>query len=109
MYPNLYIYFDMDPKENLPASSKNVDEFDLNWWVRHRERTLEHKWYAIGRLDLLVISISGGGLYIVFEILKFLKTEDLTVDTYLLKNIRYCIHSGDSDQFFISAVRLLRK
>lgn len=75
----------MDSKENLPISTNNVDEFDLNWWVRHRERTLEHKWYAIGRMDLLIISISGGGLYIVFEILKFLKTSNLTVDTELLK------------------------
>ena len=39
-------------------SDKSKEDFKLERWIRHEERTLGNKWYAIGRIDLLIISIS---------------------------------------------------
>ena len=66
-------------------SDKSKDDFKLERWIRHEERSLGNKWYAIGRIDLLIISISGGGLYIVFETFKFVKEQKLCVSLDLLK------------------------
>lgn len=40
--------------------------------------------YSIQRIDLLIISVSGAGVYLVFETLKFLYTQQLAVDRLLL-------------------------
>lgn len=53
--------------------------------MKHRDRALEHKWYSIGRIDLLIISISAGGIYIAFETLKFLRENKITHDSTFLK------------------------
>lgn len=41
--------------------------------------------YAMQRIDLLIISVSGAGIYGCWEILKFIKTEKITVDLTLIK------------------------
>jgi len=63
------------------------DTFWIDWWVRHRERAISNKWYAVGRMDLLVISISAGGVYVVLEVLKFLALDKKfsDVDSIVLK------------------------
>jgi hypothetical protein len=66
-------------------SIERVNRFDRDWWIKHRDRAFEHKWYSIGRIDLLIISISAGGIYIAFEVLKFLKVEKFSVDESFLK------------------------
>lgn len=43
--------------------------------LTHFAETRERKFYAIRRLDLLVISISGAGIYSGFEMLKFIGVE----------------------------------
>lgn len=65
--------------------AEKVNKFDRDWWVNHRERALQNKWYAIGRIDLLVVSISGGGIYIIFEAMKFIIENKLATDVSLLK------------------------
>ncbi|MFN5555404.1 MAG: hypothetical protein ACK57K_02260 [Chryseotalea sp.] len=60
-------------------------KFKLDRWVKHEERSLSNKWYAIGRIDLLIISISGGGLFVMFETFKFVREQKLEMDLSLLK------------------------
>lgn len=43
------------------------------------------EFYAIQRIDLLVISVSGAGIYIVFETIKFVLEKNLTVSRCLLE------------------------
>lgn len=57
----------------------------LQMWITHQERALSNKWYAIARIDLLIVSISAGGIYIVFEALKFLSESKSCVPTWPLK------------------------
>lgn len=59
--------------------------FKLERWIKHEERSLSNKWYAIGRIDLLIISISGGGLFVLFETFKFVREQKLCMDVTLLK------------------------
>jgi hypothetical protein len=61
------------------------DTFWLDYWVKHRERALDAKWYAIQRVDLLIISISSGGIYIIFETIKFILEKQRSIDFMMLK------------------------
>ena len=54
-------------------------------WRDNKERALSHKWYAIGRMDLLIIAISGAGLYVVFELIKYFRDNHYTNDLTWLK------------------------
>lgn len=51
--------------------SDKEKDFWKQEWKEKRERALVNKWYAIGRLDLLVISISAGGIYVVLTLLEY--------------------------------------
>jgi len=62
------------------SDEKKLD-YLVQRWITNKERSLSHKWYAIARIDLLIISISGGGLYILFELIKYYKSingQDIT-------------------------------
>lgn len=54
-------------------------------WRDNKERALSHKWYAIGRIDLLIISISGAGIYTAFELIKYYKEQQYINDLTWLK------------------------
>ena len=57
------------------AKKKNKDDgsdFYLQRLLKHQDNTLANKSYAIQRFDLLIISISGAGLYLIFELFKFI-------------------------------------
>ncbi|WP_422079615.1 hypothetical protein [Ulvibacterium sp.] len=58
---------------------KKENEIKYNNWNSHLQNTRDRTNYAIRRMDLLTISISGAGIYIVFETLKFFKGEGLEV------------------------------
>jgi hypothetical protein len=60
-------------------------KFKLDRWIKHEERSLSNKWYAIGRIDLLIISISGGGLFVLFETFKFVREQKLEMNLSLIK------------------------
>lgn len=64
--------------------------FKIERWIKHEERSLSNKWYAIGRIDLLIISISGGGLFVLFETFKFVVEQKLLMDVGLLKCAAIC-------------------
>ena len=55
----------------MNMSDEKTQDFKLQRWAQYEERSLKNKWYAIARFDLLIISISGGGLYIIFETFKY--------------------------------------
>lgn len=62
------------------------DQIKYNSWSSHLNNTRELTNYSIRRMDLLIISISGAGIYIVFQTLKEIKTANLEVcSPYLLK------------------------
>ena len=65
-------------------SDENKMEFKVQRWYDNKNRALSNKWYAIGRMDILVISICGGGIYVLFELIKYYKTTQ-TVDLSGLK------------------------
>ncbi|NJB72305.1 NADH:ubiquinone oxidoreductase subunit 3 (subunit A) [Saonia flava] len=52
---------------------KKRDELEYNKWVDHLNNTRERTNYAIRRMDLLIISICGGGIYIIFETIREMK------------------------------------
>ena len=62
-----------------------VNKFDVTYWANERERALTHKWYAIGRIDLLIISISGGSIFFIFELIKYVKEQNSCPDYTLAK------------------------
>lgn len=67
----------MDPKE------KNIER-----WNQHIRDSKERSFYSIQRIDLLTISLSGGGIIVVFEILKFLsESSESTTSPIWLKLI----------------------
>ena len=61
------------------------NEFRLQRLLKHHERTLSTKSYSVQRFDILIVTVSGAGLYVVFEILKYLKTNTIEWDTIWLK------------------------
>lgn len=67
----------------MNMSEEKKYEFKVQRWYDNRNRALANKWYAIGRIDLLIISISGGGIYIVFELIKHF--QGLGVNLIVLK------------------------
>ena len=56
------------------------DEGKLERLRMHLADAKGREFYSIQRIDLLVISVSGAGVYLVFETLKFLLTEEILVD-----------------------------
>ena len=71
----------------LIIMEKMSKEEKIQSWEKHYYDALDKKFYAIKRIDLLTISISGATIYIVFEILRFFKSNIvyLNTDTFLLK------------------------
>jgi len=62
------------------------DQVKYNSWNEHLNNTRERANYSIRRMDLLLISICGAGIYIIFETLKEIKNKTLIVDnSQLLK------------------------
>ena len=53
--------------------SKKKKKENYNDWKEHIKKTTEIRIYSAKRLDLLTISISAGGLYILFEMLREFK------------------------------------
>jgi hypothetical protein len=47
----------------------------LDRLLKHQEHTKEYKIYSIKRIDLLIVSISSAGIYVVFETFKFFAKE----------------------------------
>ncbi|GET35034.1 hypothetical protein PbJCM13498_38970 [Prolixibacter bellariivorans] len=57
-------------------------------WEQHYANAKEKEFYSTRRIDLLIISISGACIYIVFEILRFINSEGSKITgtpTILLK------------------------
>lgn len=85
-------------------SDDKKQELKIQGWIKHEDRHLSNKWYAIGRIDLLIISISGGGIYIAFELLKFVKEHNMILNISSLKwagvFFTFAIISNFISQFF---------
>jgi len=58
---------------NTFSEVKKRDELEYNKWVDHLNNTKERTNYSIRRMDLLIISISGAGIYIIFETIREMK------------------------------------
>ncbi|MCB0475841.1 MAG: hypothetical protein KDC69_09200 [Flavobacteriaceae bacterium] len=59
---------------------KKKDEIRFNAWSEHLKNTKELTSYSIKRMDLLIVSISGAGIYIIFETLREFKTGNIDID-----------------------------
>lgn len=59
---------------------KKKDRSEYEKWVSHRNNTKERTNYSIRRMDLLIISISGAGIYIIFETIREFKTGSITME-----------------------------
>lgn len=71
-------------KKELYLGVKKKDRHTYDNWNKYLESTKDRTNYSIRRMDLLVISISGGGLYIVFETIRVFKTENMLINNILL-------------------------
>lgn len=63
---------------------KKKNELKYTEWTNYLISTREKTNYSIRRMDLLVISISSGGLYVFFETIKHLKTNKIEIDSHTL-------------------------
>jgi len=74
---------------NFESTQKMKEEqkaaFKRDRFVKYKELSASYVFYAIQRIDLLIISISGAGIYIIFETLRFFKENELVIDLYWLK------------------------
>lgn len=61
---------------------------ECNEWSKHLTETKENLLYSGRRMDLLIITICGAGIYIVFETLKAIKIDGLQVDLPLLNILK---------------------
>jgi hypothetical protein len=57
---------------------KNRNKY--NNWLNHLNNTKDRTNYSIRRMDLLVIAISGAGIYIIFETLREFKTGKIEIE-----------------------------
>ena len=57
---------------------KNINKY--NNWLGHLNNTKDRTNYSIRRMDLLVNTISGAGIYIIFETLREFKTGKIEVE-----------------------------
>jgi len=63
---------------------KKKNELKYNAWNEHLNNTRERTNYSIRRMDLLIISICGAGIYIIFETLREFKTGKVNIDNSTL-------------------------
>jgi len=66
-------------KEFTPNMKKRK-ELRYNKWKDHLANTRELTNYSVKRMDLLIITISGAGIYIIFETLREFKTGNISID-----------------------------
>jgi hypothetical protein len=59
---------------------KKKNQLKYNAWNEHLINTRERTNYSIRRMDLLIISICGAGIYIIFETLREFKTGKVIID-----------------------------
>lgn len=59
---------------------KKKNQLRYNAWNEHLNNTRERTNYSIRRMDLLIISISGAGIYIIFETLREFKTGHIKIE-----------------------------
>lgn len=64
---------------------KERSKLYLERLLNHQAETRNRKFYAIQRIDLLVISISGAGIYVIFETLKYSLEKNSCLNLTLLK------------------------
>jgi len=64
---------------------KERDRFDRDRLLKYKEQSTSYIFYAIQRIDLLIISISGAGIYIIFQTLRFIKEQGMNLDLFWLK------------------------
>jgi len=95
----------------MNMSDENRTEYQVQRWQKNKERALTNKWYAIARIDLLIVSISGGGIYIIFELIKYFYQAHLTMSTTPIKYaalfFTFAIITNFVSQFFGSSANNL--
>lgn len=83
---------------NTFTAVKDKKKIKYNAWNDHLINTRERTNYSIRRMDLLIISICGAGIYIIFETLREFKTGDI-----VLENSNILLFSGISFLISITA------
>ncbi|WP_067151068.1 hypothetical protein [Pseudotamlana agarivorans] len=66
---------------------KKKNEIKYQEWSEHLTSTKEKSDYSLKRMDLLIITISGGGLYVLFETLREFKTGNILIEN---TNLLFC-------------------
>ena len=51
----------------------------INQWMLHKSEAVERAFYSIKRIDVLIVTISGACIYIVFEILRFIHSPECDI------------------------------
>tara|TARA_R110002124_G_scaffold106808_1_gene258944 strand:- start:5304 stop:5795 length:492 start_codon:yes stop_codon:yes gene_type:complete len=67
-------------KINIFEDMDKDQEIKYNSWSSHLNNTRDRTNYATRRMDLLIISICGAGIYTIFETFKAITSEDLIID-----------------------------
>ncbi|MCA0154539.1 hypothetical protein [Winogradskyella vincentii] len=59
---------------------KKKDSYRYNKWISHLNNTKDRTNYSVRRMDLLILAISGSGIYIIFETLREFKTGQINIE-----------------------------
>lgn len=66
-------------RKKVKEIKNEVLEAKIEAWNIHLEAVTENLKYSEKRMDLLIISISSGGLYVIFETLREIKNSDISI------------------------------
>lgn len=61
------------------APKHTPDEVYLRWMEEYHKESKRRESYSVARIDLMVVSISGAGLYICFESIRFILQHSATI------------------------------
>lgn len=71
--------------EEISENTEQIKKIGIRQYSLERHKRIwEALFYAHQRMDILIISISGGGIYVSLEVMKYLNEKGLCID-YLLK------------------------
>ncbi|GGG15296.1 hypothetical protein GCM10011344_14870 [Dokdonia pacifica] len=65
---------------NILQEVKKGKELEYRKWESHVSRSKDNAFYAVKRMDLLIISICGAGIYLIFQTFKEINTTELNPD-----------------------------
>ena len=72
--------------ENVETPQEGYSDYEVKCFQERKALSYSNMLYSVQRIDLLVIAISGAGIYVCFETFKYMKT--------VSKDVGYCLKTA---------------